>query len=263
MNRDFAIGLCTAFVCHGVALFAVRAPVTPPRLELASDPGHVEVTLVAAAPEPVAVEEPPAPVVVPMPAPPPPPPVVEPIPPPPPPEIKPKEPEPPPPPKPEPLPPPKPEPEKPAQPTPAEAVPAPPAPAPVKITAPPAAATAETRPAPAAPQLAKAIAPAAPASTPGDAVQLKEPNYRKRARLFYPSEARRQGQDGVVVLSLWIDATGKAGRVEVKQSSGHPLLDEAALNMARRSEYVPARRGSASVASTVEASYRFVLSDRE
>lgn len=113
------------------------------------------------------------------------------------------------------------------------------------------------------PQLTKAIAPTAPSSSPDDAVQLSEPNYRKRARLIYPAEARRQGQAGVVVLSLRIDAHGKIERAEIKVSSGHPLLDEAALNMARRSEYVPARRGSLAVASTVEASYRFVLSERD
>jgi len=252
VNRDLVIGFCTALTCHAVALFGLRAPVTPTRLVLASEPGHVEVTLVAAAPEPVAVEEPPTPppVVVPSPAPPPP---TEVAPQPPPPETKPKEPD--------PLPSPKPEP--PPLVALREILAPPPPPVlvqtPAPVSPPPAPPAQAVPPTSSPPVLARAVAPAAPAPAPDDSVRLSEPNYRKRARLIYPAEARRRGQSGVVVLSLRIDARGKPERVEVKESSGHWLLDEAAINMARRSEYEPARRGVATVSSTVESSYRFVL----
>ena len=67
----------------------------------------------------------------------------------------------------------------------------------------------------------------------------------------YPAEARRLGLRGRVVVRLFIDVTGAITRVELATSSGHRLLDEAALSSLRTWRAQPARRGGVPVA-TVE-----------
>jgi protein TonB len=90
-------------------------------------------------------------------------------------------------------------------------------------------------------------------------VSTREANYRKQARHYYPPAAMRQKQQGTVVLELIINPRGKVEEIHVKESSGYPLLDNAARDMARRSEYVPARIGNELVTTRTEAAYRFVL----
>ena len=50
------------------------------------------------------------------------------------------------------------------------------------------------------------------------------------ARFSYPALARRRGWEGEVVLSLDLDNRGRVARIEIEQSSGHRILDRAALD---------------------------------
>jgi TonB family protein len=50
----------------------------------------------------------------------------------------------------------------------------------------------------------------------------------------YPLEARRLGEEGMVRLTLGIGAKGDVTKVEVLQTSGYKLLDEAAIQAVRR-----------------------------
>jgi protein TonB len=78
----------------------------------------------------------------------------------------------------------------------------------------------------------------------------------------YPMVARRLGMEGVVLLDVLVVADGHAADVRVQQSSGHPVLDEAALTTVRREwRFVPARRGGVPVESRVTVPIRFRLSD--
>lgn len=52
-----------------------------------------------------------------------------------------------------------------------------------------------------------------------------------RARKRYPLPARRLGQEGVVLLAVRVEADGRLEGVEVKRSSGHPLLDREARRL--------------------------------
>lgn len=56
---------------------------------------------------------------------------------------------------------------------------------------------------------------------------------------YYPRLARRKGMEGVVVLKLTIDARGTLLSVEVEQSSGHGVLDRAAVKALRELEALP------------------------
>ena len=55
----------------------------------------------------------------------------------------------------------------------------------------------------------------------------------------YPKIALEQGQQGLVILSLSVDAAGLITSVEVKQSTGFPVLDRGALDFVRRHWTVP------------------------
>jgi TonB family protein len=45
----------------------------------------------------------------------------------------------------------------------------------------------------------------------------------------YPSEARRRGDTGTVRIRFFVSAAGQVERAEVVQSSGHPQLDQLAV----------------------------------
>lgn len=51
--------------------------------------------------------------------------------------------------------------------------------------------------------------------------------------LNYPDEARRQGLSGALVVSVWVAKDGQVRKIRIHRSSGHPLLDEAALRIVR------------------------------
>jgi protein TonB len=54
----------------------------------------------------------------------------------------------------------------------------------------------------------------------------------------YPREAREE--EGVVVLGFIVGGSGRAEAIELVESSGHPLLDEAALGAVTRLHGLPA-----------------------
>jgi len=174
-----------------------------------------------------------------------------------------------------------------AAPAPAPPVPSPaPAPAAAPAKANPAP---RPRPAPQTPQPAAITAPsaaesaaisdsAAPAATPqtGDGGPIAaagpvhaapqamgEPDLRPAAtdapRPPYPRAARQRGLQGVVMVRVAVSADGLPTEVFIKESSGHPLLDEAAVEAVRRWRFSPARSAGRAVAAAVEIPVRFAL----
>lgn len=57
----------------------------------------------------------------------------------------------------------------------------------------------------------------------------------------YPERARRERQEGTVVLQIEILENGRAREVRVKQSSGYELLDKAAVDSVKSWRFVPAK----------------------
>jgi len=84
--------------------------------------------------------------------------------------------------------------------------------------------------------------------------------YAHNPEPAYPREARRLRQEGVVVLRVEVSPNGRALSVELKESSGHPLLDRAAQQAIRAWRFAPATRGGDPVRSMVEIPVRFYLS---
>jgi protein TonB len=78
----------------------------------------------------------------------------------------------------------------------------------------------------------------------------------------YPSEARRMGMEGRVVLHVEILQSGDAGRIEIRQSSGHDMLDQAAITAVAGWRFEPKRISGARITAWTDVSIRFKLSDR-
>ncbi len=85
--------------------------------------------------------------------------------------------------------------------------------------------------------------------------------YLSNPRPPYPLAARRRGLEGRVVLKVEVLEDGSCGRLSVSRSSGHELLDQAALEAVKQWRFVPAHRGGAAVVAWVEVPIVFRLED--
>ena len=75
--------------------------------------------------------------------------------------------------------------------------------------------------------------------------------YLKNPAPPYPPQSRRIGEEGKVILRVFVTADGGAQQVEIKTSSGSDRLDESAQRTVRRWKFIPARRGGIAVESWV------------
>lgn len=129
-------------------------------------------------------------------------------------------------------------------------VPRPPPPAsPAPIESPPVSVAAAPPAAPPAPK--PATAPVVPPNF--------NANYLNNPAPAYPAIAKRQGHQGKVVMRVLVNAGGGADQVEIRTSSGHDFLDQAAVNAVRRWRFVPARQGELAVAAWVLVPITFTL----
>lgn len=96
------------------------------------------------------------------------------------------------------------------------------------------------------------VAAPLPATAPAPATApIFDADYLDNPPPPYPLLARRLGEQGRVVLRVLVNAVGRPEEVQIRTSSGHPLLDEAARDTVRRWKFVPARRGSEAVPAWV------------
>lgn len=241
MKPELGASFLAAALLHALVLFGFRMETPARPLAMSEEPAPVDVSLVETAPEP------PAPAATPA----------EPA-------STPEPPE------------PQPTPETPAP----EQMPAPtpePQPAPEEETMP----APETKPAPEhskpAPrrQEQRRPRPPAPHSAAGSAAALagaashgvtsgplsSHARYLSNPKPDYPEEARRQREQGVVLVNVEVGADGRPDEVSLKRSSGFPMLDEAAVDAVRRWRFDPARAGGLPVSSRVDVPVRFSLAD--
>jgi len=83
--------------------------------------------------------------------------------------------------------------------------------------------------------------------------------YLKNPAPDYPSLSRRMGETGRVVLRVLVSPEGRAEQLEVRTSTGHPRLDQAALDAVRRWRFVPAKQGDHAVSAWVLVPLTFQL----
>ena len=80
-------------------------------------------------------------------------------------------------------------------------------------------------------------------------------------RVAYPQAAKAQGAHGIVKVRIGVSEVGTAKSLFLVQSSGYPILDEAALDSARAASCTPyhATLGGDETAGTALVTYRFDL----
>ncbi|MBL1264902.1 energy transducer TonB [Methylomicrobium sp. RS1] len=123
----------------------------------------------------------------------------------------------------------------------------------VPTPAPTAMATRPQPPVPAAP-------PAQPKAEPFTEANYRA-NYKSNPKPEYPRLAKSRGWQGRVLLRVQVTAEGRSAAVSVQQSSGHELLDEAAVEAVRNWTFIPAKRGDTPVASAVTVPIQFKLNE--
>ncbi len=110
---------------------------------------------------------------------------------------------------------------------------------------------------PAAPPITGSARPAPPAQ----AVVLpsSDADYLNNPPPAYPRMSRRMGEQGMVLVRVFISIEGRADKAEIRTSSGYPRLDEAALATVQRWRYVPGQRAGQAEAMWFNVPIRFVL----
>lgn len=110
-------------------------------------------------------------------------------------------------------------------------------------------------PQPEAAPVAAAPVPAPAALTPA----AFNADYLENPPPAYPALSRRLGEQGRVILRVLVNAAGSADEVQIRSSSGHPRLDQAARDTVRGWKFVPAKRGEQPVAAWVLVPISFRL----
>ena len=90
---------------------------------------------------------------------------------------------------------------------------------------------------------------------------LAEAQPFKAISPIYPRISRRRGEEGTISLSIEVLKSGKAGAISVIKTSGYKRLDEAAINAAQKTRFVPATQFGKKINSTMRLSYAFRLTN--
>jgi len=105
---------------------------------------------------------------------------------------------------------------------------------------------------------------AAPAPPPPPPEPVTEPRgyagYKNNPPPEYPSLAQDRGLQGQVILKVRVLASGKPDSVTVDKSSGHKILDDAAIKAVAAWTFDPARRGQTAIDGWVKVPLNFKLS---
>jgi len=118
----------------------------------------------------------------------------------------------------------------------------------------------ETKPSPAAPAAAAPATAAAPSPAPPVRTSASEASYASTNRTPpYPRIALSNGDEGTVILRVLVTAEGTAGAVEIKSTSGHPLLDESARKTVLTWRFKPATVDGKPVAEWYQVPIPFKL----
>jgi len=67
------------------------------------------------------------------------------------------------------------------------------------------------------------------------------PSILSKSDPSYPQSARQGGLEGTVVLKVQILENGRAGNISISRSSGHEILDDAAIAALREWRFAPAK----------------------
>ncbi len=86
---------------------------------------------------------------------------------------------------------------------------------------------------------------------------VDRPGTESLIRSYYPLDLQKAGVGGTVTLLLWVDSTGTVDVTDLRASSGVTELDQAALRVAPRVRFEPARRLGKPVGTWVQFNVQF------
>jgi len=86
---------------------------------------------------------------------------------------------------------------------------------------------------------------------------LSRQDARRIIASHYPPDLQAAGVEGAVKLLFWVNGQGQPEDIQVRQSSGHPELDYAAMRAARELRFRPATRNGVAVGTWVEIGVRY------
>ena len=89
----------------------------------------------------------------------------------------------------------------------------------------------------------------------------RPPSFRKKVEPKYPSEAKRAGKEGKVVLMATIDVDGKAKEIEVKEDEVGFGCARAVIQALKSSRFNPGKLGDEIVPYRIAIPYQFKLED--
>jgi len=92
---------------------------------------------------------------------------------------------------------------------------------------------------------------------------IHPPILKNKVKLCYPSEAEKQGIEGRVNMSLLVDESGEVTLSKITRSSGHEILDKAAIDYAHKLKFSPAMKNGISSVVWVAWSANFKSPETE
>lgn len=90
-------------------------------------------------------------------------------------------------------------------------------------------------------------------------VNIVGPRYKQNSPPGYPPSARRMGYEGLVLLKVLVGTNGRVDGLEVLQSSGYAVLDQAALSSVKKWVFEPGTEGGKKQKMWVKIPVRFEL----
>ena len=97
----------------------------------------------------------------------------------------------------------------------------------------------------------------APEARPG----RRLPEYKRTSPPIYPRLAKKRGFQGVVILEILVNRRGSVEKINISESSGHRLLDDAAVTAAKKWRFTPGFDGTQSIKMWIKAPVHFKLTD--
>ena len=88
---------------------------------------------------------------------------------------------------------------------------------------------------------------------------LAKIGIRHSVRPVYPRLAKEEGWEGIVLLKFLVRTNGTPDHISVQRSSGHTILDKAAMDAIRQWRFTPAMDGNFPVEKYLQVPLKFAL----
>jgi TonB family protein len=90
-------------------------------------------------------------------------------------------------------------------------------------------------------------------------IVFAQPRYAENPKPLYPREAKKKGYEGEVLLRVEVLSNGQVGKIELRRSSGHEVLDRSAITAVKQWRFIPATKDGAPVPVWVNIPVAFQL----